>query len=432
MTRARQLVTPAFSRTTLLRALVVALLVTLTTGAATAIAMEKEVTVDVDGRTVALSTMSSDVSGVLSDAGLTVGEHDALAPSAGSSVAGGDTIVLRRARPLTVTVDGTTREVWSTALTVDEAVQQLDLDRSGVTLSASRSQRLPLAGFALDVNNLRLVSITDAGVLTAVRTPATTVGELLSSRGLQLEQADTATVAAAAPITNMMRVSITRVRTKQVSETQPVAPEQQRVEDATLAEGETAVRTKGTPGSRDVVYEVTTTNGKETARETVSVTVTTPSTPTVTRVGTKVAPPAPAPAPAPKPEPVAVAAAPAPSSSGASSSAAAPPPVAAASPSGRSSGGGNTGAAAPAVANGAAWDALARCESGGNWAINTGNGYYGGIQFDQGTWLANGGGAYAPLPHQATREQQIAVASKLQAARGWSPWPACSRSLGLR
>lgn len=87
---------------------------------------------------------------------------------------------------------------------------------------------------------------------------------------------------------------------------------------------------------------------------------------------------------------------------------------------------------APAtVSNGSAWDRLAQCESGGNWSINTGNGYYGGVQFDRGTWLGNGGGAYAPTANLATKEQQIAIASKVQAARGWSPWPACSAKLGL-
>jgi LysM repeat protein len=81
--------------------------------------------------------------------------------------------------------------------------------------------------------------------------------------------------------------------------------------------------------------------------------------------------------------------------------------------------------------DGSVWDQLAACEAGGNWATNTGNGYYGGLQFTAGTWLANGGGAYAPTADQATRDQQIAVASSIQANRGWSPWPACSSRLGL-
>lgn len=77
------------------------------------------------------------------------------------------------------------------------------------------------------------------------------------------------------------------------------------------------------------------------------------------------------------------------------------------------------------------WDALAQCESGGNWSTNTGNGYYGGLQFAQGTWESHGGTQYAPTADQATREQQIAVAEKVLASQGWGAWPACSSSLGL-
>ena len=90
-------------------------------------------------------------------------------------------------------------------------------------------------------------------------------------------------------------------------------------------------------------------------------------------------------------------------------------------------------APAPARApSGSVWDVLAKCESGGNWSINTGNGYYGGLQFGLGTWGNYGGLSYAPRPDLATREQQIAVGQRLQAARGWAPWPACSLKLGLR
>lgn len=77
------------------------------------------------------------------------------------------------------------------------------------------------------------------------------------------------------------------------------------------------------------------------------------------------------------------------------------------------------------------WDRLAQCEAGGNWAINTGNGYHGGLQFSQSTWQANGGGDYAPTANQASREQQIVVAEKVLASQGWGAWPSCSSSLGL-
>ena len=77
------------------------------------------------------------------------------------------------------------------------------------------------------------------------------------------------------------------------------------------------------------------------------------------------------------------------------------------------------------------WDKLAQCESGGNWAINTGNGYYGGLQFSYGTWLAYGGGEFAPTANLATREQQIIVAERTLAGQGWGAWPACSARYGL-
>ncbi len=85
-------------------------------------------------------------------------------------------------------------------------------------------------------------------------------------------------------------------------------------------------------------------------------------------------------------------------------------------------------ATAANAADGATWDALAQCESGGNWSINTGNGYTGGLQFSPTTWAANGGTGNAA---DATREQQIAVAENVLASQGWGAWPACSASLGL-
>ncbi|MFI9384009.1 transglycosylase family protein [Kutzneria sp. NPDC052558] len=77
------------------------------------------------------------------------------------------------------------------------------------------------------------------------------------------------------------------------------------------------------------------------------------------------------------------------------------------------------------------WDAVAKCESGGNWAINTGNGYYGGLQFSASTWRAYGGGAYAPTANLASREAQIAVAERVLAGQGGGAWPVCfSRGAG--
>jgi LysM repeat protein len=82
-----------------------------------------------------------------------------------------------------------------------------------------------------------------------------------------------------------------------------------------------------------------------------------------------------------------------------------------------------------APVSGGVWDRLAACESGGNWSINTGNGYYGGLQFSLSSWQGVGGSGY---PNQASREEQIARAEQLLARQGWGAWPACSAKLGLR
>jgi len=78
------------------------------------------------------------------------------------------------------------------------------------------------------------------------------------------------------------------------------------------------------------------------------------------------------------------------------------------------------------------WDRVAQCESGGNWSTNTGNGYYGGLQFSPSTWQSFGGGAYASTANHATRAQQIAIAQKVLRAQGWNAWPTCSKRAGVR
>ncbi len=80
---------------------------------------------------------------------------------------------------------------------------------------------------------------------------------------------------------------------------------------------------------------------------------------------------------------------------------------------------------APASSGGVNWSAIAACESGGNWSANTGNGFYGGLQFTEQTWLGYGGGQYASSANQATAAQQIAVAQRVQAGQGIGAWPVC-------
>jgi hypothetical protein len=178
-----------------------------------------------------------------------------------------------------------------------------------------------------------------------------------------------------------MAIAVTRVTTENVTETTPIAFPTQTRQDPDEYEGYENVITAGTPGARVRDMRIVKHNGVQAYRVITSDRITAQPVARVVVVGTKDRP-------------------------------AAPP-----------SGGGAVGTGV--------WDRLAQCESGGNWSIDTGNGYYGGLQFSYGTWLAYGGGAYAPTANLASREQQIAVAERLRAAAGFSPWPACARALGL-
>ncbi len=198
------------SRSPLMYGVVAATLVTLTVGGGVAVAQHKTVTVDVDGELITVGTMSSKVDGALAAAGYSVGEHDVVAPASDSDLDDGDTVVLRRGREVALTVDGRQRTVWTTALTVDEALNQFRL-AGDVHVSANRSQRLPLEGSDLDVLSPRTVKLIDgASAPVDVRLAAPTVGDFLAAHGTPLEQADTVEPAAETPLADGMEVAVTR------------------------------------------------------------------------------------------------------------------------------------------------------------------------------------------------------------------------------
>jgi uncharacterized protein YabE (DUF348 family) len=365
------------TKSPLLYSVVGALLLTLIVGGALAVVRHKTITLDVDGDMISLSTMSSSVGTALEDAGYPVDPKDALAPSADSSLSDGDTVVLRRARELALTVDGQPTTIWTTALTVDEALKQVDVS-DDFAVSASRSHRLPLERTELDVVSPKTVSVSDGGAPAAeVKLAAVTVGDLLAAKNAPLEQADSVVPTAETPVTNGLTIQVTRDRTDTRVETQPIAPPENKVEDPELEKDKTVVENPGVPGERTATVEVKTVNGVEAGRTELSATVIKEPVAAVVKVGTKQA-------------------------------------------------------SAPAVSNASTWDAIAQCEATGNWAINTGNGFYGGLQFTQSTWEAFGGGQYAARADLASREQQIAIGEKVRAGQGWGAWPSCTSKLGLR
>ncbi|MGH3903356.1 MAG: transglycosylase family protein [Pseudonocardiaceae bacterium] len=361
---------------TLVRAAVVAITLTLGTGTASALTIGKTVTVTVDDQQRVIHTFSSSVSGALESAGLHADGKDALAPTADSRIDDGSRIVLKRGRPLALTVDGIQREVWTTAATVEDALRQLGMRSADMVLSADRSRRIPLEGMALDIRIAKPITLLDGGQPPReISSAALSVGELLAQQGVPLQGPDRVDPQPDMPVLPGMTVEVTRIRTEERTERRPIEPPVEEIEDSELAGGEEVVEAPGVPGEELVTFLVTLTNGQETDREKQGTQEITPAQPRRVRVGKE---------------------------------------------------------SAPEVTDGSVWDRLAKCEAGGDWSANTGNGYYGGLQFDKSTWNANGGDQYADYPHEASREEQIATAEQVRAQRGgFGAWPSCSSELGL-
>jgi len=380
---------------------VAALVIALVAGGGVVTAAHKNVTLTVDGQQQEVGTLAGSVEGALDSAGLTVNEHDTVAPAIDTAISDGSQIVIERGRLLTLTIDGQTKEVWTTATTVEEALAELGQNPAAYKLSADRSREIPVDGLAVSADTLYNASVSDAGAAaSAVQSTAKTVGALLTEQGVVLGAEDTVTPAVDTALTDGLVVQVTRIATTTVTEEVEVPqPADQQVEDDSLASGTSDVTQQGAPGKDSVTYQVVTTNGQQTAKNEASRTPITAAQPTIVTVGTKKA---------------AVTRSTSSSSNSSSSG----------SSSSSSDNGSSGSSAAPASSgsSGINWDAIANCESTNNWSINTGNGYYGGLQFDSGTWLSNGGGQYAPRADLATREEQIAVAENTAASRGTSPW----------
>lgn len=339
---------------------------------------QKSVTLTVDGQVRTVGTYAGTVGEVLDEEGLVPAAHDVVLPAAEQAITDGDAVILNRARPLELTVDGVSREVHVTALSVDEALAQLGFRAEGLVLSASRSERLPLSGMELTITTPKEIVLVSDGQERVVTTTAATAADLLAEEGITLAETDRTSLYPNQGLLHRMRLQVFRVQVSEVTEATVLAHERVETPDPNAFTGDEAVTQAGVDGEQVTTLRVTVVDGVETARETLSTSVTREQVPELVTVGTKARP------------------------------------------------------AAPSVADGSVWDQLVQCEAGGNWSINTGNGYHGGLQFSPRTWTGNGGGEYAPTANLATREQQIAIAQRVQASQGWGAWPSCSRKLGLR
>ncbi|MEC3975999.1 transglycosylase family protein [Amycolatopsis sp. H20-H5] len=360
-----------------LKGTVLAVMLTVAGGGAAAMAMNKSVTLDIDGQQRTVHSYGDTVGEILEDAGMSVGAHDSLSPSPAATVGDGGVIKLERGRKLNLVVDGAQRESWVRATSLGEALGQLgmsDLAKPGTWTSMPQTGELPLEGATVEIKTLKNVMLYDGDhAPRAVKSNAVTTKEFLGEQKLTLGPDDAAEGGLAFKIVDGAEVHLSRTGVMMVNQKETIDPEEQKVDDPDLEKGKIKVEDPGTPGEKMVTYKVTKKNGQEVAREQTSEQVITEAKPKITHVGTK-----------------------------------APPE--------------------PAIGDSSSWDRIAACEAGGNWAINTGNGYYGGLQFNKSTWDAYGGDQYANLPHQASKAQQIAVAEKVRDARGgYSAWPVCGK-----
>ena len=347
----------------------------------------KTAVLSVDGAAREVDFRGETVEDVLEAAGVEVGQRDVLVPARGTEVEDGDRVALRRARQVTVVVDGQERTVWVTATSVDEALDQIGLRDGALALSASRSRGIPLDGFRLTVTTPKDLTVLVDGTEKPVTTTAATVGEALAAAGITVGPTDRMSRNAAEAPVDGDRIRVVRVRTTRTTETVAVPFRTERRSDATLTKGTTKTLQAGKAGVARRTVETVLADGKVEKRTVLSTTTVTAPVTRVVAVGTK-------------PRPAAT------TSSSTTSSAPR-----------RSTGG----------ADSLNWPALARCESGGNPRAVSSTGKYRGLyQFSITTWRSVGGQGD---PIDNSSGEQTYRAKLLYNRSGAGQWPHCGKYL---
>jgi len=332
-----------------------------------------------DGDVHQLRVHDGTVADALGDAEVDLAADDDVHPELDTEVDGDLRIVVTRAITVDVVVDGEEPvTVTAPVASVEGAVHLAGL----ADLRAEGAVATPAWHDAIsdgDVISIqRPVAVTlevDGGERTVV-TLAAQVDDLLSLNDVELGPDDRVSPAPSAALRADQTITVERVEYVEAAELVALARDEARRNTSSLDRGRTRVEEEGRDGMRRDDYLLTLVDGEEVERELLGSEIVTQPRDRVVLVGTR----APAPAGAPS-------------------------------------------------AGSSVWDRLAQCESNGNWQMNSGNGYYGGLQFLPQTWRSVGGSG---LPHQASRAEQINRAQILQARSGWGQWPACSRRLGLR
>jgi uncharacterized protein YabE (DUF348 family) len=340
-------------------------------------ALSKSVTLSLDGQADTVTAMGGTVGEILASEGIELTDKDLVAPALDEEVDDGSRISVQFGRPLELSIDGEERTYWVNSTNVASALGEIGRGFSTADLSTSRDATISRSGMRLEVTTPKTIKVkVGKQEFKQAKLKALTVADVFDELGVKVSKHDLVTPSLDSEIADGDKIKLTDIRivTKRVkNETIDHAVVEREDDSAYVGDDET-IRA-GRDGVRDVTYRLTVRNGKVIATKVVTVDVERKPVDAIVKVGTK------------------------------------------------------EDATENYASGGTVWDALAACESGGNWAINTGNGYYGGLQFNLGTWQAYGG---TGLPSQASRETQIAIATKLRdASGGYGAWPACSAKLGL-
>jgi uncharacterized protein YabE (DUF348 family) len=248
--------------------------------------VDKSVHLDVDGRSVAVRTTADTVGQVLKDRGYSVDSHDLLAPSTGTHIKDGSRIVLRHGRLLHLSIDGSRKNVWTTAPTVATALAALGYGDSDF-VSVSRSRRLPLAPTSLAIRTPQVVTVVHDGQRQAVTTTDATVGQLLDDLDLTLGSMDRLSATKSAAIRPGSVITLERVRRELTTRTESVPFATTKKKDSSMTSGTTKVVTQGKDGQARITYAEVFVDGKAVGRTKLNtVTVHGPQT-QVIKVGTR-------------------------------------------------------------------------------------------------------------------------------------------------
>jgi uncharacterized protein YabE (DUF348 family) len=337
----------------------------------------KTVTLNVDGKVSSVQTFGGTVGQVVESAKVELQAADRVSPAADARVEDGSVINVNLAKAVKISLDGAEKTVNTTSANVEGLVTELGV-ASASEVSAPKDAQLAVSGSFVAISTPKTVSILADGKASKTTTTAASVAEILKDAGVSVGAGDRISQPGNARVVNDMVIKVSRVDSSKTAATSEEVPfETLSSENADMFVGEKKVTQAGVPGKVDKNFKLVLVDGREAARTLVSENVSVQPVTEKVAVGTKE-----------KPKTEAA----------------------------------NTGAAAPAMMNEAMWDKIAQCESTGNWSINSGNGYYGGLQFDIQTWIGSGGGAYAPNASLATKAQQIDIANRVYAQRGLSPW----------